>query len=293
MSSGNIQSVALAEILQACRKLSNTLDLEQLYMALADVIRKKFSIHRLAIFLYRQTTGALELVFSKGLGEPNFQIKKNKSRLWKSILSGELFKVTDEAGNMLFPAEFEKHGVEALQSKLWAPLGMRDELVGLVTLQAILATGDHYLAQQGRTSGVPERERIHAAVLSLGLDDLGRFDPDEKIIEYRYRGPISGLQALPLHAFADELSGDSPAPGGGSVAALAGALSAALSALIGNLTHGLKGHEEAWEAMSRLAAASNPGAVHWKPGRGCSSTPSLAAGSSASLAVSLQKSSTP
>lgn len=133
VTASNLSSDELTEILITCRKLSNTLDLEELYAVFAKVVKKKLAIQRLAIFLYRQTTGALELVFSKGLGEPNFQIKKNKSRLWKSILSGELFKVTDEAGNMLFPAEFEKHGVEALQSKLWAPLGMRDELVGLVT----------------------------------------------------------------------------------------------------------------------------------------------------------------
>ena len=133
VTASNLSSDELTEILKTCRKLSNTLDLEELYAVFAKVVKKKLAIQRLAIFLYRQTTGALELVFSKGLGEPNFQIKKNKSRLWKSILSGELFKVTDEAGNMLFPAEFEKHGVEALQSKLWAPLGMRDELVGLVT----------------------------------------------------------------------------------------------------------------------------------------------------------------
>jgi diguanylate cyclase (GGDEF)-like protein len=133
VTASNLSSDELTEILITCRKLSNTLDLEELYAVFAKVVKKKLAIQRLAIFLYRQTTGALELVFSKGLGEPNFQIKKNKSRLWKSILSGELFKVTDEAGNMLFPAEFEKHGVEALQSKLWAPLGMREELVGLVT----------------------------------------------------------------------------------------------------------------------------------------------------------------
>jgi diguanylate cyclase (GGDEF)-like protein len=133
VTASNLSSDELTEILITCRKLSNTLDLEELYAVFAKVVKKKLAIQRLAIFLYRQTTGALVLVFSKGLGEPNFQIKKNKSRLWKSILSGELFKVTDEAGNMLFPAEFEKHGVEALQSKLWAPLGMREELVGLVT----------------------------------------------------------------------------------------------------------------------------------------------------------------
>ncbi len=133
VTAGNLASNELTEILKTCRKLSNTLDLEEWYTVFAKVIKKKLAIHRLAIFLYRRTTGALELVFSKGLGELNFQIKKDRSRLWKSILSGELFDVTDEAGNLVYPAEFEKHGFEALQSKLWAPLGMQDQLVGLVT----------------------------------------------------------------------------------------------------------------------------------------------------------------
>jgi diguanylate cyclase (GGDEF)-like protein len=136
VTASNLSSDELTEILKTCRKLSNTLDLEELYTVFANVVKKKLAIRRLAIFLYRQTTGGLELVFSKGLGELNFQIKKNKSGLWKSILSGELFEVTDEPGNLLFPAEFEKHGFEKLQSKLWAPLGMRDELVGLVTFGA-------------------------------------------------------------------------------------------------------------------------------------------------------------
>jgi glutamate formiminotransferase/formiminotetrahydrofolate cyclodeaminase len=56
-----------------------------------------------------------------------------------------------------------------------------------------------------------------------------------------------------LRAFADEVSMDSPAPGGGSVAALCGALSAALSAMVGNLTYGKKGYEGARPEMKRVA----------------------------------------
>lgn len=118
-------------------------------------------------------------------------------------------------------------------------LGLRvtgSELVGLVPLAALLAAGDHYLERQGATRGVPEKERIHAAVLSLGLDDLTPFEPAEKIVEYKYRGAPAGLRAMSLAAFADELSSDSFAPGGGSVSALCGALSAALSAMVAALT---------------------------------------------------------
>ena len=123
------------------------------------------------------------------------------------------------------------------------------ELVGLIPREALLAAGDHFLAKQGKTTGVPEKERVHAAVLSLGLSDLAPFDAAQKVIEYRYAGPPKGLVASTLRAFADELSSDSPAPGGGSVAALCGALSAALSAMVAALTWAKPGMESARPAM--------------------------------------------
>lgn len=139
-----------------------------------------------------------------------------------------------------------------------AKLGARvtgSELVGLVPLEAILAAGDHYLARQGLTTGVPERERVHAAALSLGLGELAPFDPQQNVIEYKYRGAASGLKAMPLVEFADELSSDSPAPGGGSVAALCGALSASLSAMVAALTWSKKGMEDARPAMGEVGNA--------------------------------------
>jgi diguanylate cyclase (GGDEF)-like protein len=131
---GHLQAAEHTEILKACRKLSNILNPEELYVAFTDVIKKRFDIRQLAIFLYHQTIDALELVFSEGLGEQNFQIKKKRNGLWKSILGGEPFAVRDEAGNLLFPTEFKKSGLETLQSELWVPLGMGDELIGLVTV---------------------------------------------------------------------------------------------------------------------------------------------------------------
>ena len=130
------------------------------------------------------------------------------------------------------------------------------ELVGLIPLEAMLRAGRHYLERQGQSLGLSERQIVETAIQSLGLREISAFDPDEKIIEYRLAAEAASLVRRTVAGFADELSSDSPAPGGGSVAALAGALSAGLSAMIGNLTHGLKGHEEAWEAMSRLAAAA-------------------------------------
>ena len=130
------------------------------------------------------------------------------------------------------------------------------ELVGLVPRQALLAAGDHYLSRQGATTGVPEAERMHSAVLSLGLDDLGPFDPAAKVIEYRYAGAPTGLVARTVAGFVDELSSDSPAPGGGSVAALCGALSAGLSAMIAALTFTKKGMEEVRGPMEDLGRRS-------------------------------------
>jgi glutamate formiminotransferase len=130
--------------------------------------------------------------------------------------------------------------------------GMRvtgSELVGLVPLDAMLAAGDHYLLAQGKTAAVPEADRVRAAVLSLGLDELAPFDPSQKIVEYRFRGETGGLRAMTLVEFADELSTDSPAPGGGSVAALVGGLSAALSAMIAAVTHSTPGSEDARPLM--------------------------------------------
>ena len=77
--SGQFHPDEQTEILKACRKLSNILDPEELYAVFADVLEKKFAIHQLAIFHYRNTADTLELVFSKGLGELNFEIKKNCS----------------------------------------------------------------------------------------------------------------------------------------------------------------------------------------------------------------------
>lgn len=112
------------------------------------------------------------------------------------------------------------------------------EIVGLVPRAAMVAAGRHYLRRQGRSAGVPESELVHIAVRSLGLDELGPFDPPAKIIEYRVRAADAPrLARLDLGAFADALSQDSPTPGGGSVAALAGALGASLAAMVANLTH--------------------------------------------------------
>lgn len=122
------------------------------------------------------------------------------------------------------------------------------ELVGLIPLEAMLIAGRYYLEKRNKTKGVPESELIHTAVLSMGLGDLYPFEPEKKIIEYQFdRGDL--LTRMRIDEFTDLLSTDAPAPGGGSVAALCGALSVALSSMVGALTHGKKGYEESFGEM--------------------------------------------
>jgi glutamate formiminotransferase/formiminotetrahydrofolate cyclodeaminase len=137
-------------------------------------------------------------------------------------------------------------------------LGLRvtgSELVGLIPLQAMLDAGRHYLKKQGKSAGVPDAELIHVAVQSMGLNDISAFDPAKKIIEYQVADPVGPLAQMSVAAFADETSTDSPAPGGGSISALAGALGAALAAMVANLTIGKKGYETVWESLKSLAEA--------------------------------------
>ncbi len=134
-------------------------------------------------------------------------------------------------------------------------LGLRvtgSELVGLIPKEAMLQTGRYYLEKQGKCPGVPEEELIRIAVLSLGMDHLYPFKPEEKIIEYTI-AVEQELLKMNLRDFADELSTDSPAPGGGSVAALSGVLGSSLSSMVANLTYGKKGYEKVKSAIKRLA----------------------------------------
>ena len=126
------------------------------------------------------------------------------------------------------------------------------ELVGLVPKEALLAAGRHYLARMGRSAGVPERSLVHTAIRTLGLSEVKAFDPTERVIEYRI-APPPALAAMTLREFADELSSDSPAPGGGSVAALAGALGAGLAAMVANLSHAKKGFEALQPRLAAIA----------------------------------------
>ncbi len=129
------------------------------------------------------------------------------------------------------------------------------ELVGLLPKEAILMAGKYYLNRLGESAGIPEKMIIETAVQSMGLDDLSSFDINEKVIEYAI-AEKDNLVNMTINEFADELSTDSPAPGGGSVAALCSSMSGALSAMVSNLTFGKKGYEKVWNEAKVLAETS-------------------------------------
>lgn len=107
------------------------------------------------------------------------------------------------------------------------------EIVGLVPAAALVEAGRFYLQRQGRSPWVPLSDVLETAAQSLGLGDVQPFDAAKKVLGLPQHGP---LVSLPVHELVDEVSRDTPAPGGGSVAALAGALGAGLAAMVANLT---------------------------------------------------------
>jgi len=130
------------------------------------------------------------------------------------------------------------------------------EIVGLIPLKPMLDAGRYFLTRQGRSTAVDERELVRVAIESMGLNDMTEFDPDRKIVEYA----IAELNAnrlvdMTLTGFANELASESPAPGGGSVAALAGALAASLATMVANLTHGKSGYEKTWTEMEETGVS--------------------------------------
>lgn len=129
------------------------------------------------------------------------------------------------------------------------------EIVGLVPLRALLDAGRHYLRKQERSLGVSDRDLIQIAVKSMGLDDLAPFDPQKKVIEYVLAGREKQrrLVDLTLERFVEETASESPAPGGGSVAAAVGALAAALGTMVANLSSHRRGWEARWQEFSDWA----------------------------------------
>ncbi len=128
------------------------------------------------------------------------------------------------------------------------------ELVGLIPLKSLLDAGRYFLEKQQRSVGVSEKEIIHIAVKSLGLDELSEFIPEKKIIEYLLNEEKQDkLINLSLQAFAIETASESPAPGGGSIAAYMGSLGISLATMVANLSAHKKGWDMRWKEFSAWA----------------------------------------
>ncbi|NQU54617.1 MAG: glutamate formimidoyltransferase [Bacteroidetes bacterium] len=128
------------------------------------------------------------------------------------------------------------------------------ELVGLIPLQAMLDAGKYFLRKQHRSTGISDEEIIKIAIKSLGLDELSPFNPKKKIIEYVIdENSDKKLVDQTLTQFKDETASESPAPGGGSIAAYVGAMGAALGTMVANLSAHKRGWDHRWEEFSDWA----------------------------------------
>ncbi len=125
------------------------------------------------------------------------------------------------------------------------------EIVGLVPFDTMLSSGKYYLERMGKSTGIPVRDILETAVQSMGLRDVAEFDIDKKVIGIpRQNGSLVNRK---LTDFVDEVSRDTPAPGGGSISALAGALGVSLASMVTNLSVGKGEFDSKYEKLCGMA----------------------------------------
>ena len=129
------------------------------------------------------------------------------------------------------------------------------EIVGMVPKKCLVDAGRYFLRKQRWSEGASEEELIDIAIRSMGLSELRPFDPKEKVIELKIESAEQklSLAKMNLREFCNETLSDSPAPGGGSVAALMGALGASLGGMVANLSAGKRGWDDKLEYFSGWA----------------------------------------
>lgn len=129
------------------------------------------------------------------------------------------------------------------------------EIVGMVPKKVLLDAGAYFLQKQNRSLGVSEEELIEIAIKSLGLDDISKFNPEERVIEYMLEsGNEYPLNKLSIREFANVTASEAPAPGGGSISAYVGALGTALFTMVANLSANKRGWEEQIGYFSDIAS---------------------------------------
>lgn len=137
--------------------------------------------------------------------------------------------------------EAEKRGIKVTGS----------EIVGLIPYDAMKSAAEHYLSKMHKSPGLPVPDLMNVAAQSLGLSDVGDFNPEDKVLGMpKTNGELANRITFD---FVDEISRDSPAPGGGSVAALSGALGAALCTMVANLSTSKAGFEDKKEKLAEIS----------------------------------------
>jgi len=138
-----------------------------------------------------------------------------------------------------------------------AQRGMRvtgSEVVGMLPKKCLVDAGRHYLRKQKWSEGASDEDLISLAIRSMGLSELKTFDPKEKVIEFKIEAASrKSLVRMDLREFCNETLSDSPAPGGGSVAALMGALGVSLGGMVANLSAGKRGWDDKLDYFSEWA----------------------------------------
>ncbi len=129
------------------------------------------------------------------------------------------------------------------------------EIVGMVPKKSLVDAGRYFLRKQRCSEGASQEELMDIAIRSMGLGELKPFDPIEKVIELKIQSTESkkSLVKMNVREFCNETLSDSPAPGGGSVAALMGALGASLGGMVANLSAGKRGWDDQLEYFSDWA----------------------------------------
>ena len=137
--------------------------------------------------------------------------------------------------------EAEKRGIRVTGS----------EIVGLIPYDAMKLAAEHYLSKMHKSPGLPIPDLMNIAIQSLGLSDVSDFSPKDKVLGMP---KVSGeLVNRITFDFIDEVSRDSAAPGGGSVAALSGALGAALGTMVANLSISKSGFEKQQRTLANIS----------------------------------------
>ncbi|XP_017393990.1 formimidoyltransferase-cyclodeaminase isoform X1 [Cebus imitator] len=212
-----------------------------------NLLSTKEQAHRIALNLREQGRGKDQPgLLKKVQGMGWYLDEKNLAQVSTNLLD---FEVT------ALHTVYEETCREARELNL--PV-VGSQLVGLVPLKALLDAAAFYCKKENLFI-LEEAHRIRLVVNRLGLDSLSPFNPKERIIEYLVpdSGPERSLGDKSLRAFVDEVGARSAAPGGGSVAAAAAAMSplpqgAALGSMVGLMTYGRRQFQPLDATMRRL-----------------------------------------